>query len=326
MKGESHGIAGMTSIGSSTTLIQTSGIEPRRRLDYWRDIISSTFVALDCEIPARQDFSGALETNLLQDVQFSRVTAEPQHVVRSRHRIRQSPDDFFLISFQCAGTGCVAQHDRVALLGTGDFALYDTTQPYELNFDHSFEQLVLRLPRQYLSRRIASPERLTAVSFRGAQGSTAIVSSFVIQLYRQLDHLDAGCVPAIHQALVDLLVAGLSGALTENLPTANRLVMRQRILNFVEAHLPDSSLDCQTIAAAHGISVRYLNKLFEDDELPLSEWIWSRRLEKARTAIERSRMTGQSISQIAYDWGFKDPAHFSRAFKIRYGVTPSALR
>jgi AraC-like DNA-binding protein len=297
-----------------------------RRLDYWRDMISSTFVALDCEVPARRDFSGSLETNLLHDVQFSRVISHAQHVVRSRQRIRQSPDDYFLISIQCAGSGSVAQHDRVALLSVGDFALYDTTQPYELNFDDPFEQLVLRIPRRYLSRRIACPERLTAVSFRGSQGSGAIVSNFMVQMYRQLDRLAADCLPAMHQALLDLLVAGLSGTLTENLPTANRLVLRQRILNFVEARLSDATLDCQKIAAAHGISVRYLNKLFEDDELPLSEWIWSRRLEKARTAIERSRVTGQSISQIAYDWGFKDPAHFSRAFKIRYGLRPSALR
>ncbi len=316
----------MASIGSSTTLIQTSAIEPTRRLDYWRDMISSTFVALDCEAPARRDFSGSLETNILQDVQFSRVVSEPQRVVRSRQRIRQSPDDFFLISIQCVGSGSIAQHGRVALLGVGDFALYDTTQPYELNFDHAFEQLVLRLPRRYLSRRIACPERLTAMSFRGSEGSAAIVSSFVVQVYRQLDRLDPDCLPAMHQALLDLLVAGLSGALMDHLPTANRLIMRQRILNFVEARLADSSLDCRKIAAAHAISVRYLNKLFEDDELPLSEWIWSRRLEKARTAVERSRMTGQSISQIAYDWGFKDPAHFSRAFKTRYGVRPSALR
>jgi AraC-like DNA-binding protein len=49
-------------------------------------------------------------------------------------------------------------------------------------------------------------------------------------------------------------------------------------------------------------------------------------LERARAAIECSQATGQSITQIAYDWGFKDPAHFSRAFRARYGETPSASR
>jgi AraC-like DNA-binding protein len=43
-------------------------------------------------------------------------------------------------------------------------------------------------------------------------------------------------------------------------------------------------------------------------------------------ALDCSPTTGQSITQIAYDWGFKDPAHFSRAFKMRYGRSPSAHR
>jgi AraC-like DNA-binding protein len=316
----------MNPVAQSTTIIKTSDIEAMRRMDYWRDMISSTFVALDCDSPLRRDFSGSLETNELQDVRFSRVVADAQHVVRSRQRIRQSPDDFFLISVQCGGGGIVAQEDRVAVLGVGDFALYDTAQPYELHFDGPFDQLVLRIPRPYLSRRIACPERLTALAFRASQGSTAVVSDFMVQVYRQLDRFDPSCLTPMHQALVDLIVTGLSGTLTESLPTANRLVMRQRIKNFVEARLSDCSLDCQQIAAAHGISLRYLNKLFEGDELPLSEWVWSRRLEKARTAVECSRATGQSITQIAYDWGFKDPAHFSRAFKTRYGSTPSTVR
>ena len=94
----------------------------------------------------------------------------------------------------------------------------------------------------------------------------------------------------------------------------------------MNAHLSDPSLNCTLVSRAHGISIRYLNKLFEDDELSLSEWIWARRLEKARVAIDCSPTTGQSITQIAYDWGFKDPAHFSRAFKARYGRSPSAHR
>jgi AraC-like DNA-binding protein len=320
------GIGPMIPVAQPTAIINTADIDAPRRLDYWRDMISSTFVALDCDSPVRRDFSGSLETNALRDVRFSRVVSDAQHVVRSRQRIRQAPDDFFLISVQCGGSGVVAQQERVARLTVGDFALYDATQPYELHFDGPFEQLVLRIPRQYLARRIACPERLTAVAFRASQGSTAVISNFMVQVYREMCRFDPACLVRMYQVLVDLIVAGLSGTLTDGLPTANRLAMQQRIKTFVEMHLSDSSLDCQRIAAEFGISLSYLNKLFQDNDMPLSEWIWSRRLDKARTAIESSRATGQSITQIAYDWGFKDPAHFSRAFKARFGATPSSIR
>jgi AraC-like DNA-binding protein len=310
----------------NSTVIKTSCVDPPRRLDYWRDMISSTFVALDCDAPKRREFSGSLETSALKDVQFSTVVSDAQHVVRSRRRIRQAPDDCFLVSIQCRGMGYVTQEDRVAELGVGDFAIYDASQPYELRFREPFEQLVLRLPRHYFSHRIACPERLTATAFRSSQGPVSIVSNFVSHLYRQLHRLDFACTAAVHQALVDLLIAALAGTSTRGMFTSNQLVMRQRIKSFVETHLCNPGLNCTLVSQAHGISVRYLNKLFENDEVSLSEWMWARRLDRARVSIESSHATGQAITQIAYDWGFKDPAHFSRAFKARYGESPSAYQ
>ncbi len=309
-----------------STVIKTSCVDAPRRLDYWRDMISSTFVALDCDAPKRREFSGSLETSALKDVRFSTVVSDAQHVVRSRRRIRQAPDDCFLVSIQCRGMGCVTQEDRVAELGVGDFAIYDASQPYELRFREPFEQLVLRLPRHYFSHRIACPERLTAIAFRSSQGPVSIVSNFISHLYHQLHGLDTASAAAVHQALVDLLIAALAGTSSRGMFTSNQLVMRQRIKSFVETRLSDPGLNCTLVSEAHGISVRYLNKLFENDEVSLSEWMWARRLDKARVSIESSQTTGQSITQIAYDWGFKDPAHFSRAFKSRYRESPSAYR
>ena len=44
------------------------------------------------------------------------------------------------------GIGIIAQDGREARLMPGDFACYDSTRPYTLNFDSSFEQLVLHMP------------------------------------------------------------------------------------------------------------------------------------------------------------------------------------
>ena len=34
----------------------------------------------------------------------------------------------------------------------------------------------------------------------------------------------------------------------------------------------------------------------------------------------------RSVSDIAFSWGFNDAAHFSRAFKERFRVTPKEFR
>ncbi|MDH3698396.1 MAG: AraC family transcriptional regulator [Flavobacteriaceae bacterium] len=53
------------------------------------------------------------------------------------------------------------------------------------------------------------------------------------------------------------------------------------------------------------------------------KWILNRRLTRAAQLLKTD--VG-NISQIAYDCGFENPAHFSRTFKTKYGATPSAYK
>nr|WP_291557272.1 helix-turn-helix domain-containing protein [Comamonas sp. SCN 65-56] len=38
------------------------------------------------------------------------------------------------------------------------------------------------------------------------------------------------------------------------------------------------------------------------------------------------RASARSVSEIAFAWGFNDAAHFSRAFKNRFGCSPRDMR
>ncbi len=53
------------------------------------------------------------------------------------------------------------------------------------------------------------------------------------------------------------------------------------------------------------------------------KWLMDRRLERARVLVTSTTMT---ITQICHETGFKDSAHFSRAFRRRFGTAPSAMR
>lgn len=75
-----------------------------------------------------------------------------------------------------------------------------------------------------------------------------------------------------------------------------------------------------------GISPRYLQDLFHSESWTVSEWIWSRRLEKARRDLLDPLLARESITQIALACGFGDLAHFSRRFKAAYAMSPREYR
>ena len=80
------------------------------------------------------------------------------------------------------------------------------------------------------------------------------------------------------------------------------------------------------IAAAHGLSERQLAKIFEPEEITLSRWLWSQRLDEARRMLSATDFAERTIKEIAHACGFKDISHFSSAFKARFGCSPRHYR
>jgi transcriptional regulator GlxA family with amidase domain len=92
----------------------------------------------------------------------------------------------------------------------------------------------------------------------------------------------------------------------------------------VRAHLSDPALDPDAIARAHAISVRALHALFEDTGESVSGLVRRERL--ARCYEDLALPSGGSVTEIAFRWGFRDAAHFSRVFKREFELTPSEVR
>jgi AraC family transcriptional regulator, positive regulator of tynA and feaB len=77
------------------------------------------------------------------------------------------------------------------------------------------------------------------------------------------------------------------------------------------------------IASAHGISVRTAHRLYEATGETLGGYIRDRRLQAAYHQVAAGT---EPIAVIARRWRFASSSHLSRAFRARYGVTPTEAR
>lgn len=86
----------------------------------------------------------------------------------------------------------------------------------------------------------------------------------------------------------------------------------------------EEPLATDEIAALAGISRRQLERLFRQylGAMPAKYYL-NLRLTKARTQLQRS---SQSVVQISLACGFASAAHFSNAYRERFGVTPREER
>jgi PAS domain S-box-containing protein len=99
----------------------------------------------------------------------------------------------------------------------------------------------------------------------------------------------------------------------------SRTVLLDEMRRFVADNVTDPSLDPARVASAHHVSVRLLQALFADIGCSPARYIRELRLARARTMLR----LGEPVTRAGRLSGFADPGTFTRAFRRRYGCTPS---
>jgi AraC-like DNA-binding protein len=86
------------------------------------------------------------------------------------------------------------------------------------------------------------------------------------------------------------------------------------------------ALTIDTIAQANGLSVRQAQRLFAQSGVTFTEFVLEQRLSLAHRMLIGPQNRYRKISDIAYNIGFGDLSYFNRAFRSRFGITPSEMR
>jgi len=95
---------------------------------------------------------------------------------------------------------------------------------------------------------------------------------------------------------------------------------------YIRQHLGSACLSPRSIARAQGISVRHLHRLFRAHGITVGAWVRTVRLARCAADLRDPALLEDTLTEIAFRWGFCDSAQFSRAFRAEFGRTPSDYR
>jgi AraC family transcriptional regulator, positive regulator of tynA and feaB len=229
------------------------------------------------------------------------------------------------IGLQLVRRGSISRtvHGHHTVARPGDVGLWASWQTADVEVLDRFAKRTLIIP---LDRMVAASPRLATgnvlPNLQNAR-ATHLLVRYIDLIATELPSLDAAAAAAAADAALELL----RSAVEPGIPTsraAKRQAMRIEIRRYVRSHLQDPLLDPSSVASAHAMSVRVLHALFEDSGESVAGLIRRERL--ARCWDDLERLTGGAVTEIAFRWGFKDSAHFSRLFKREFGISPSEVR
>ncbi|PXX56287.1 AraC-like DNA-binding protein [Nocardia tenerifensis] len=309
--------------------LSTVDVAPEFRQDYWRSVVCEEIAAVDLTPAERSPVRGWMVVGDVGAVRVLKVLSPAGETARTPTLIRRADPDELVICVHHAGYMVFRQDEREIVVQPGDVTLADLSRPYSLTRHDRTRSCLVKLARSMLPLDPQVTAELTAVALPGASGAGAIIGGLVQQLARSLDDDTLVGNVRLSMAVVDVFAAALAErtdrvvALPEH---ARHTALMARIQAFIEAHLADPELSLADIAAAHHISVRYLQKLFTMQGVTVSGWIRTRRLDRCRRDLLDPGRRGESVVDIGSRWGLPRAAHFNRIFAARFGAPPGEYR
>jgi len=258
------------------------------------------------------------------------ITRLTQSAIRTEATVetirRHGKHDTLNVAIVLSGQVFSAQDDRTAVQHPGEIVVLDR-RPTVMRTDADSRTLFIEVPRERLERALGSTRRYTALTIGADQAGTSLVTTFFDELVRTGEQLMSDTAARMASIGIDLLIASIADRLARDTPKSlQATLIVQRALAYVETHFGDPDLNPPKLAAAMGVSLRYLQELFHEHDRNIADWIWRRRLAVAAQRLTDPGYMHLAIGAVAYGCGFRDQAHFTRRFRARFGQAPTEFR
>lgn len=318
---------------------------PRRRGEAWREALCGRYVTVEARLDEPDAYFGAARAAEFGEVILSETWGAGQVVTRDRRHLARLDKDCCYVQMPDHGVIAVHQRGRTIRTDPGAGSVYAASEPYRLDCIGVTRATFLEIPRPMLAAALGeaaggaaggrrgeaaagAAETPVTAGFSTLSGMGRVLADFCRTLKAEAAGLDAAARAALAPQLVALTALAIAGGELTGAAAGERGGLRAARLAaakaHVEAHLADPLLSLAAVAQEMGISVRYLHRLFEEEETSASGWIWARRLERSRQALADAG-PGDTVTDIAYSVGFNSSSHFSTAFRARFGMRPSEV-
>lgn len=308
----------------------TVNVRQSSKVAYWNDLHCRMLFPLEVVPSNRNEFDADVSMAGFAGALFAKVSSLPAAIERTAGHVGDAENQRFTLLMPLKGKIQLAHSGREVLLEEGDLSLFDSRLPSRMSYveEGVSQTLAITFPTKTLRAYLPVPESMCGLRVVASRGAGRLLPSMFRGLWVQAAE---GISDELGRSLISglLNVASTAYAMqcgAEVDDSAVRGARKTQIKRFIETHLRDPDLSVGAITAAVGMSPRYVHLVFADEGESIRAYVLRRRLEECAQQLTNPLWHGHTATKIAFEWGFTTTAHFSRAFKRHFGVTPNEYR
>ncbi|MDG9886158.1 transcriptional regulator FeaR [Pseudomonas sp. GD04058] len=299
-------------------------------LDRWNAAMQATCGYFETELAFNRSlFIGEISTWSRGGLGMANLRTNAGVIRRNGLKADRDNDRHCFLVSQRTGFSQITQNGTSLQLAPGEMLLMDSVGACEITPFGLIEHASLGLSRDEVCRQLGSDQRIFG-KISQSKACGRMLHLLMDQLCKESGTQDGEQAEgdALHSAFLSLLGSALEGSDHDSRAPAalQGADLRSYVQKVIDESLGQPGLTPVSLASRLNISVRHLYRLFEEQGDSVCRYIQRARLQRSADDLANPIHKTESITTIAYKWGFTDSAHFSRSFKKQFEQSPKDFR
>ena len=273
------------------------------------------------------EFHMVIKSVPMGEMNLSQSTLTQARVTNCAHPSGETPDHPYHL-YILNRRQKVITNKRTVILEPGDFTLADSALATTTVTNEPYAVIGLTVPANLLRMYVPHPDSAVGARFSGRTGLSKIVSCMLLTMWElaEADRLSE-VEDKLACNLLELFSVCCKLKCQEYAEFDQTSVVKlEKIKQLIDSSLRNPGLNVSGLAEEIGVSSRYLQRLFAEDDYTITRYIRNKRLEGCRQQLADPSWLNHNITDIAFSWGFNSSAHFSRVFKEQYDMSARDFR
>ncbi len=304
----------------------TDALPERDRLAIWSETFGRHVVKMQFAPVGTEPYSQSAVLRTLPALSLVSASCTGFRATRTKELIADGNDDMVLV-VNVTGTSQYSRMGRDTALGPDDGILLSSADEGSTTYPGPSRHFFIAVPRQAIAAIVKCPEDIVGRPLPRTE-ELRLLGAYV-QSTDNLTLSSPRSAAAFGTHLQDLLALAISPTPDGTEIAQSRGLRAARLAAIkidIGKHLGRSDFSLAQLTQRHRVSPRYIQKLFETEDLTFTGYVLERRLIEAHRLLNDSQLSELSIGDVASKVGFGDLPYFTRSFRRRFSMTPTDVR